>query len=118
MTLSLNISPFPSKHCIVARLPVKENDIPDVIQRFHNLEAEEARERTDQSFFVSKEEIVDNDYTFSFGRYCAMKIEDDDSEPMEEKIMRLLSELSEMFEESHRLEALIQDNLNGLASNE
>lgn len=101
-----------------ARLPVKENDIPDVIQRFHNLEAEEARERTDQSFFVSKGEIVDNDYTFSFGRYCAMKIEDDDSEPMEEKIMRLLSELSEMFEESHRLEALIQDNLNGLASNE
>lgn len=101
-----------------ARLPVKENDIPDVIQRFHNLEAEETRERTEQSFFVTKDEIVDNDYTFSFGRYCAMKIEDDDGEPMEEKIMRLTSELSEMFEESHRLEALIQENLNGLAGNE
>lgn len=101
-----------------ARLPVKENDIPDVIARFHNLEGEETRERTDQSFFVSKQEIVDNDYTFSFGRYCAMKIDDDDGEPMEEKILRLSSELADMFEESHRLEALIQNNLNSLAGME
>ena len=95
-----------------ARLPVKENDIPDVIKRFHDLSTEEARERTEQSFFVSKKEIVDNDYTFSFGRYCAMKIEDDDGEPIAEKILRLKSELSDMFDESHRLEALIQDKLN------
>ena len=42
--------------------------------------------------FVTKDEIVDNDYTFSFGRYCAMKIEDDDGEPMEEKISHILTE--------------------------
>ena len=98
-----------------ARLPVKDNDIPDVIRRFNNLQDEEDRERTEQSFFVSKQEIVDNDYTFSFGRYCAMKIEDDDGEPIADKIMRLSSEISEMFEESHRLESLIKENLDSLA---
>ena len=98
-----------------ARLPVKDNDIPDVIRRFNNLQDEEDRERTEQSFFVSKQEIVDNDYTFSFVRYCAMKIEDDDGEPIADKIMRLSSEISEMFEESHRLESLIKENLDSLA---
>lgn len=34
------------------RSEVKENDIPDIIARFKNLEAENDRKRTDQSFFV------------------------------------------------------------------
>ena len=41
------------------RSPVKENDIPDIIARFHNLERESERSRTEQSFFVGKEEISD-----------------------------------------------------------
>ena len=41
------------------RSEVKENDIPDIIARFKNLEAENDRKRTDQSFFVEKQEIVD-----------------------------------------------------------
>lgn len=32
------------------RSEVKENDIPDIIARFKNLEAENDRKRTDQSF--------------------------------------------------------------------
>lgn len=36
------------------RSEVKENDIPDIIARFKNLEAENDRKRTDQSFFVEK----------------------------------------------------------------
>ena len=99
-----------------ARLPVKENDIPDVIARYHNLDAEELRERTEQSFFVEKQEIIDNDYTFSFGRYCAMKIDDDDGEPIQDKILRISSEISAMFEESNRLEALIKENLEKLSN--
>ena len=51
------------------RLPVMENDIPDIIKRFHNLNEEESRERTEQSFFVSKQEIVDNDYDLSINKY-------------------------------------------------
>ena len=51
------------------RTEIKENDIPDIITRFHNLEAEEGRERTEKSFFVPKDEIVDNDYDLSINKY-------------------------------------------------
>ena len=51
------------------RTPVQENDIPDIVARFHNLEAEADRKRTEQSFFVSKQEIADNDYDLSINKY-------------------------------------------------
>ena len=35
------------------RQPISDNDIPDIIQRFHQLDNEAERKRTDQSFFVS-----------------------------------------------------------------
>ena len=51
------------------RTPVAENDIPDIIARFHNLDGEADRERTEQSFFVPKDEIVGNDYDLSINKY-------------------------------------------------
>ena len=51
------------------RSPIADNDIPDIIARFHNLAGEEGRERTDQSFFVPKQEIVDNGYDLSINKY-------------------------------------------------
>lgn len=51
------------------RSPVAENDIPDIVARYHNLAAEAARARTDQSFFVPREEIVSNDYDLSINKY-------------------------------------------------
>ena len=51
------------------RSEVKENDIPDIIARFHNLEAENDRARTEKSFFVPKDEIVGNDYDLSINKY-------------------------------------------------
>ncbi|MBR1709881.1 MAG: SAM-dependent DNA methyltransferase [Clostridia bacterium] len=51
------------------RSPIDTNDIPDIISRFHNLKAEEGRERTEQSFFVPKQEIVDNGYDLSINKY-------------------------------------------------
>ena len=51
------------------RSEVKESDIPDIIARFHNLEAEDSRERTEKSFFVPKDEIVGNDYDLSINKY-------------------------------------------------
>lgn len=51
------------------RTPVAENDIPDIIERFHHLDKETERERTEQSFFVEKQEIVDNDYDLSMNKY-------------------------------------------------
>ena len=51
------------------RTPVAENDIPDIVARFHHLEGEEERQRTEQSFFVTKQEIADNDYDLSINKY-------------------------------------------------
>ncbi len=51
------------------RTEVSENDIPDIIHRFRHLEEETSRERTEQSFFVPKQEIIDNDYDLSINKY-------------------------------------------------
>ncbi len=51
------------------RSPVAENDIPDIIERFKNLDKEVVRKRTDKSFMVSKQEIVDHDYDLSINKY-------------------------------------------------
>lgn len=51
------------------RNPVKENDIPDVIARYQNRENETHRARTEQSFFVPKQEIADNAYDLSINKY-------------------------------------------------
>ena len=51
------------------RSEVKENDIPDIIARFHNLDGEIDRARTEKSFFVLKDEIVENDYDLSINKY-------------------------------------------------
>ena len=51
------------------RTEIKDNDIPDIISRFKNLDAEKDRKRTDKSFMVSKKEIADNDYNLSINKY-------------------------------------------------
>ena len=51
------------------RSAVNDNDIPDIIARFHNLSDEAQRKRTEQSFFVPKQEIVDNAYDLSINKY-------------------------------------------------
>ena len=56
------------------RTPVDANDIPDIIERFHNLDKEESRTAYDKSFFITKQDIVDNDYILSLNKYQKKKI--------------------------------------------
>ena len=51
------------------RTPAAENDIPDIVARFRNLEGENERARTEKSFFVDKQEIVENGYDLSINKY-------------------------------------------------
>lgn len=51
------------------RSPVADNDIPDIIRRFKNLDGEKDRKRTDKSFMVPKKEIAENDYDLSINKY-------------------------------------------------
>lgn len=50
------------------RTAIKENDIPDLIERFHN-RANENRAKTKQSFWVYKKEIAENNYDLSINKY-------------------------------------------------
>lgn len=76
------------------RSEVKENDIPDIIERFHHLEQEENRERTEQSFLVPKEEIVENGYDLSINKYKKIEYVPVEYPPTSE-IMDKLDELEE-----------------------
>lgn len=51
------------------RTEVTDNDIPDIIARFHALEAEADRTRTDKSFLVPVEEIREHEYDLAFNTY-------------------------------------------------
>ncbi|WP_054957086.1 type I restriction-modification system subunit M [Paenibacillus dakarensis] len=51
------------------RSPIEASDIPDILNRFHHLDAEADRKPTDQSFLVDKSAIVANDYDLSINRY-------------------------------------------------
>ena len=89
------------------RSEVKENDIPDIIARFHNLSGESDRKRTEQSFFVPKQEIVDNDYDLSINKYKQTEYVAVEYPPTEE-IMADLRELEmKIAEEMTELERLL-----------
>ncbi|PLK42121.1 class I SAM-dependent DNA methyltransferase [Emticicia sp. TH156] len=45
------------------------NDIPDIIARYHQMESEASRQRIDQSFLVPVAEIRANNYDLSLNRY-------------------------------------------------
>ena len=89
------------------RTPVEENDIPDIIERFRNLEKEADRKRTEKSFFVEKKEIADNGYDLSINKYKQVEYVPVEYPPTEEimaEILRLeeqaakeLRELQEML---------------------
>lgn len=44
-------------------------DIDDIVERFHHLDAEESRKRTEQSFFVDADEIRSKGYDLSIRKY-------------------------------------------------
>lgn len=58
------------------RNPIEANDIPDIIERFSNMDAEKERKRTEQSFLVPVDEIRDNAYDLSINRYKETEYEE------------------------------------------
>lgn len=70
----------------------KHNDIPDILERWDNLDTEAARERTEKSFLVPKAEIVENDYDFSFNKYTKTEYERIEYPPTEQ----ILAELDDL----------------------
>ncbi|OFK62023.1 DNA methyltransferase [Globicatella sp. HMSC072A10] len=74
------------------REKVKDNDIEDIIERFHKLENEKERQRTEKSFLVPVEEIRENGYDLSINRYKEIvyeEVEYEEPEVIIEKIRGL-----------------------------
>jgi len=59
-------------------------------------------------------EIAAHGHVLTPGRYVGAEEVEDDGEPFEEKMPRLVAELERQFTESAKLEAAIRANLNGL----
>ena len=90
------------------RSPIEQNDIPDIIQRFHHLDEETGRERTEQSFFVPKQEIVDNDYDLSINKYKKTEYVAVEYPPTEEILAELRRLEQNISKEMDELEALLK----------
>ena len=89
------------------RTPVQDNDIPDIIARFHDLKNEESRERTEKSFFVPKDEIVENGYDLSINKYKKTEYVAIEYPPTSQ-IMADIRELEmQIGEEMEKLESLL-----------
>ncbi len=89
------------------RSPVQENDIPDIIARFKNREAEDGRARTEQSFFVPKEEIVANDYDLSINKYKQTEYKPVEYPPTSEILASIRALETEIQQELAELEVLL-----------
>ena len=60
------------------------------------------------------DDIAKQDYILTPGRYVGIEEQEEDSEPFDEKMKRLTTELSSLFSRSHELEEQIKNNLKEL----
>jgi type I restriction enzyme M protein len=97
------------------RQPIEQTDLPDILQRWQNREAESERKRTDRSFLVPFEEIKANDWDLSINRYKEIVYEEmeydpphiiingDPNDPEKKGIRDLDRERAELLDELEKL---------------
>ena len=101
------------------RSPVAENDIPDIIEKFHARnaevlaaksakEGESADDRTGKSFFVPKEEIAANDYDLSINKYKKTEYKPVEYPPTSEILANLKALQAEIDKEMRELEEMLR----------
>lgn len=91
------------------RSPIADNDIPDVVARFKNLEAEANRSRKEQSFFVPVQDIIDNDYDLSINKYKEVEREKVKYEPVKVILARLQQTEGEYAKGFEELKGMLEE---------
>jgi type I restriction enzyme M protein len=91
------------------RAQVNENDIPDIIERFNNLDKEKKRKRTDKSFLVPKKDIVENGYDLSINKYKETIYERIEYPPTSEIIGDIKKLQDEISIDLKELEKMLKD---------
>ena len=89
------------------RSPIADNDIPDIIERFKNLDKEKDRKRTEKSFMVPKSEIVDNGYDLSINKYKEVEYVAVEYPPTSEIMANIREIEREISREMYELEKLL-----------
>jgi type I restriction enzyme M protein len=91
----------------VKRTEIEDNDIPDILARWHNLDGEENRTRKEKSFFVPVEEIRQNNYDLTLNRYKEI-----DYKPIEYKPTKeIMTSVQEHYVRLGEIIADIQEQL-------
>ncbi len=89
------------------RMPSADNDIPDIVERFKNREKEIDRARTEKSFMVPKQEIVDNGYDLSINKYKQIEYAKIEYPPTSEILANIKALDKEVAKELGELEAML-----------
>ncbi|MGE7795881.1 type I restriction-modification system subunit M [Lysinibacillus fusiformis] len=92
-------------------------DIQKITHAFHTWRGTTDGEYEDALGFckaATLEEVRNNDYILTPGRYVGLEEVEEDDEPFEEKMTRLTTELAEQFEKSRELEDQIRQALGGI----
>lgn len=91
---------------------LKDEELEQIYTTYHNWRDDKGYQDV-EGFCKSAsiEEIRSHDYVLTPGRYVGIEEAEDDGIPFEEKMEKLTSVLSELFEESKTLEQKIKENL-------
>ena len=99
---------------------LSDDDIKKIATAYHNWKSkdkEELEKYEDVKGFcksASLEEVRENEFILTPGRYVGIEEVEDDGIPFDEKMESLTSELDALFKESRRLEDEIRKNLGGI----
>lgn len=89
------------------------DDIPDILERWANREAERERERNEKSFLVPRQEIVDNEYDFSFNKYTKTEYQRIEYPPTSEILAEIKTLNQKMAEGIAELEEMLGRSIDG-----
>lgn len=93
------------------RTKIEANNISDIIERFHNRQKETDRKRSEQSFFVSHKEIVEQNYDLSINKYKEIEYEELKYESTIELISKIKFIENDIQEGLQTLEELLNEKL-------
>lgn len=85
-----------------------KSDLPDILARWQNRQAEKKRKRTDRSFLVAKAEIAGNDYDLSINRYKEVEYEAVEHDSPQEILQRLAKLEEEIAKGRKELEGMLE----------
>ena len=91
-----------------------EEDIKKLANTFTQFQDDTLKDVKGFCAVVSTQDIAKQDYILTPGRYVGIEEQQEDTEPFEQKMQRLTTELSDMFKKSDELKKEIKENLNKL----